>query len=471
MRIKDAIHGSELHVFLAQDLKQRALAPPSPSGPLALAQHKPLSTAKAKEWLHTAQQTADEVGRMPPEPPTLRARVGAVFVQLVRRMVFWLTPQINSANQAMLGVIQEQISLIDHLAVKVVDLQAQMSEIAAGQRQASEQLDSAIVRTTGQILEHTEQLLAHNEQFRAHDGQFSSHNERLAGYNQQLVSFSEQLAGFTSSSDAVRELLQKQILQLRSLQFVNERRIAEMAAGRDKQLDSIPVSTQAQARADENDSLYLLLEDRFRGTREEIKSRLIKYLPYLQAAGAGTSDAPVLDLGCGRCEWLRLLRENHLQAAGVDLNRVFVTEGLELGLDVTFGDAVAALRQRPDNSLGCVTGFHIVEHLPWSTLTQMVDEVVRVLKPGGVAVFETPNPENVQVGSNNFYFDPTHRNPIPSLLLKFLLDARGLYNVEIVTSGPYPKSMRLHDDGQTITRRFNDLFYGPQDYAAIARKP
>jgi O-antigen chain-terminating methyltransferase len=126
------------------------------------------------------------------------------------------------------------------------------------------------------------------------------------------------------------------------------------------------------------------------------------------------------------------------------------------------------LRGLPDNSLSAITGFHIIEHLPIEDLMSLLDEIVRILRPGGVVIFETPNPENVLVGSNYFYFDPTHRNPLPSLLMKFLLDARGLHRIEVTNLHAWDQA-RISGKNQ-LTARFNELFYGPMDYAIAGWK-
>src|SRR5207248_2833536 len=132
-------------------------------------------------------------------------------------------------------------------------------------------------------------------------------------------------------------------------------------------------------------------------------------------------------------EWLELLRDEGLVAEGVDCNRVLLEQCRERGLRVSEGDVIAHLRARPDASLGAVTGFHIIEHLPFPVLVKLLDETVRVLKPGGIAVFETPNPENVLVGSYYFYADPTHRNPIFPPTAQFLAEQRGLSDVRVLT--------------------------------------
>ena len=97
---------------------------------------------------------------------------------------------------------------------------------------------------------------------------------------------------------------------------------------------------------------------------------------------------------------------------------------------------------------------------------KLIDETVRVLQPGGVAIFETPNPENLLVGACSFYLDPTHRNPIHSQTLAFLAEARGLNRIEILPLHPPDVSARFPDDSP-LAHRLNDYFFGPQDFAVV----
>jgi hypothetical protein len=98
-----------------------------------------------------------------------------------------------------------------------------------------------------------------------------------------------------------------------------------------------------------------------------------------------------------------------------------------------------------------------------------LDTTVRVLKPGGMAIFETPNPENVLVSSYSFYLDPTHRHPLPSHMVKFMVEARGLCRVEVMYLHPSDEP-RVEEAGLDVAKRFNDYFYGPRDYAVIGWK-
>lgn len=160
-------------------------------------------------------------------------------------------------------------------------------------------------------------------------------------------------------------------------------------------------------------------QQEFRGSREEIARRLSVYLPVLEEAGVRELDGEVLDIGFGRGEWLFLLADHGYRAVGVDLDAGAVAAAREAGLDVAAGDALQALRERPDESLAAVTAFHVVEHIPGALLAGFVREVHRVLAPGGVVILETPNPENVAVGTTSFYIDPDHERPVPGPLLEF----------------------------------------------------
>ena len=213
------------------------------------------------------------------------------------------------------------------------------------------------------------------------------------------------------------------------------------------------------------DELYASFEDQFRGEREEIKNRLRVYLPVLERANV-TQD--VLDIGCGRGEWLELLRDNGKQGRGVDHNRIFIDRCRNLGLDVVQRDAIAYLADLPDASLNAITSFHLVEHLPFKVLMQLLDEMARVLRPGSPLILETPNPENFIVGSHTFYADPTHRNPIPSATLSFLLESRGLTNIEVMLMRPWEEAKLAGDD--ELTKRFNEYFYGSPDYGIVGWK-
>ena len=164
--------------------------------------------------------------------------------------------------------------------------------------------------------------------------------------------------------------------------------------------------------------------DDWAGHAEPIDAMLA---PLTEAALAFAAFAPgerVLDIGCGRGEFLSLLKRNNIATRGIDLNGAMVQEAKALDLDVLEGDAIAYLRSLPDNSLAAITGFHIVEHISFKELVSLFDTANRVLMPGGLVLFETPNPENLVVGACTFNYDPTHNKPLPPDYLRFIAEAR-----------------------------------------------
>lgn len=210
------------------------------------------------------------------------------------------------------------------------------------------------------------------------------------------------------------------------------------------------------------DPLYAALEDRFRGSREEITERFKEYLPYVK------DNVPVIDLGCGRGEWLEVLHYSGIEARGVDSNSLQVEQCRRRGFDATEGDFLLYLKNLSAESAGAITGFHIIEHLSFNALVALLNEVMRVLRPGGIVIFETPNPENVVVGSHYFYLDPTHRHPLPRELMEFVFKHQGLGDIEVLNLHPWD-SGRVAGEGP-LAERFNGYFYGPMDYAIIGRK-
>jgi len=275
-------------------------------------------------------------------------------------------------------------------------------------------------------------------------------------------------------NDQIRDILRQ--TRDHKLNIIDQQRRLKLLLEEARKRLPEPLSTEqiAEMVKEEDhllDAAYVSFEDQFRGTREDIKERLKVYLPYIREAGAGTKDSPVIDVGCGRGEWLELLREERLTAQGVDINHLLVELCQDSGMEVTEGDAVEFLRQIPNTSVGAITGIHLIEHLPLRVMIALFDEALRVLKPGGCAIFETPNPENLIVGACNFYADPSHRNPLHPEMIKFLIENRGFCHVLLCRTEPFSEEFRLKEDGTEIVRRFNKFFYGPQNYSVVGVKP
>jgi SAM-dependent methyltransferase len=214
------------------------------------------------------------------------------------------------------------------------------------------------------------------------------------------------------------------------------------------------------------DEVYAAFENQFRGTPEHIKEGLKVYLPLLKDAGI-TSD--ILDLGCGRGEWLELLREEGLRARGVESNRAMIDNRHGQNLEIVDADAVSYLRGLPENSLRAVTAFHFVEHVGLAELIDLLDEIKRVLKPGGLLVVETPNPKNLVVGACNFYSDPTHHKPLFPETLEFILNHRGFVRTQLQYLHPVEGSP--FQDTSEASQALNSWLFSARDFAITAWKP
>lgn len=214
-----------------------------------------------------------------------------------------------------------------------------------------------------------------------------------------------------------------------------------------------------------NNNFYKSLEDKFRGSTELIKERLTIYLPFLEIFKKIDQKVNVVDVGCGRGEWLQLLQENGIDAFGVDTDEGMLENAKKLGLNVELIDAIEYLKSLDDESIYAISGFHIAEHLDFELLKELVKESFRVLKPAGLLILETPNPENIKIATCDFYLDPTHIKPIPPNLLSFLPEFYGFKRTKI---------LRLQEDKELKDSDFvsiDKIIQGVSpDYAVIAQK-
>jgi len=216
--------------------------------------------------------------------------------------------------------------------------------------------------------------------------------------------------------------------------------------------------------------LYAALEDEFRGDSTSVKDRQKEYLSIV--TGSGGAEYPVVDLGCGRGEWLTVLAEAGVSAVGIDSNRVFVDEARGGGLNVEFGNLLEYLRAAADQSVRAITLFQVLEHLPFEAVAEVIDHAARVLLPGGVLIAEVPNAKNLRVGAGTFWIDPTHERPWYPDVLEFLARMSGFSDVGGLYLNPALPAVDV--DGvppaiAAVITRLSDAVDGAQDYALVAR--
>ena len=257
---------------------------------------------------------------------------------------------------------------------------------------------------------------------------------------------------------------------------------AEERHDRKAAVTAAPEETRREALAEEAQSaVYAGFEDRFRGSPETIAARQSDYLPLF----AGARD--VLDIGCGRGEFLERLAANGVTARGVDLNGEMVRRCRERGLDAVEADALEYLGALPDASLGGIFAAQVVEHLPPDRLLQLLALAHRKLRPGARVVLETINPACWYAFFSSYILDITHVRPVHPETLRYLLTASGFADVDIRYTSPYPKDYKLQLAPRAVladapyladlvdafngnVEKVNELLFTYLDYAAVGEK-
>jgi O-antigen chain-terminating methyltransferase len=248
-----------------------------------------------------------------------------------------------------------------------------------------------------------------------------------------------------------------------------------------------PGIAPASQFADADSHKYVGFEDQFRGSAEEIRKRVTGYLPIFQGIGdQGSGIGDVLDVGCGRGEFLELLREHGIRARGIDLNPAMVEVCRGKAIDAQTADALTYLRGLPDGSLGGLFAAQVIEHLEPRYLMQLLDAAFDKLRPGAPIVLETINPACWFAFFESYIRDLTHVRPVHADTLKYLLIASGFQRVDIRYSAPYPDADKLQklasgsdqaavlaDAVETINanvEKINRLLFTYLDYAAVGRR-
>ena len=221
---------------------------------------------------------------------------------------------------------------------------------------------------------------------------------------------------------------------------------------------------------------YVGFEDQFRGSQLDIRGRVAAYVPLFE----GASD--VLDVGCGRGEFLDLLRERGISARGIDLNDEMAAVCRERGLDATAGDALSYLLSLPDGSLGGLIAAQVVEHLEPAYLMRFLEAAYHKLRPGSKIVLETINPACWFAFFSSYIRDITHVRPLHPETLQYLVGASGFQRVTVRYSAPYPDELKLQEvpaaeraTAKDIVfnenvEKLNSLIFTYLDYAAIGER-
>jgi SAM-dependent methyltransferase len=324
------------------------------------------------------------------------------------------------------------------------------------------ELTEGLATAENRLLSLNEALVAHISLSSAND--LAAAENRLLSLNERLVAHISQVReDLTVESNMSFERIGADLLGIRRA-LDNIRHSIDSA--------STPHASSPSDRSSAveriSDLAYIELEDAFRGTSELIKSRQSVYLPLIeQTPGSG----PVLDIGCGRGEWLSLLRDSGIHAYGIDTNVTAVAECNDIGLDVGCTDLIEHLQSVEHGSLRAITAFQVLEHLPFASLFEVVRLARRALANGGVFIAEVPNAKNARVASGTFWIDPTHERPWYPDLLEYIAHSAGFSHVEGLYQNPLidlPDLSDLDDNARRAVTLVFEAVFGAADFALIA---
>lgn len=331
---------------------------------------------------------------------------------------------------------------------------------------------------TSAMNEITNKLLLMERNFKVIDRKLRLIEEQLEQGGKQLESLSDlrnelhqQRADLTYTAYKLRQL------EMQKAGFRPEAEIAPVENSQPSERNKKSTGIQKKsANSEHQEPDYFLFENRFRGSEEKIKEALRYYLPWFKGR------QNVLDIGCGRGEFLELMKENNIKARGIDVNEQFVDYCRQKGLDAELKDGVAELEGLGDNSLGGIFMGQVIEHLEPDYLTRLLELAAKKLEPGAYLVAETPNPTMLSTFSNSFYLDLSHIKPVHPETMRFLMEYYGFEAVEIrySESSKIPYSLALLEAGEAQIpnlKTFNEginllnqLLFGYQDYIIIGRK-
>lgn len=416
-------------------------------------------------------------------------RVAALSAQLEHcRDQIAVHQEQAARDREQLGAHQQQLATLQRTAA---DQQEEIAARRAGLRLQQDQLD----RMARQVDDHERRIADVEPRLAALDDAVAQHGHGLATLGSHLQRQDEAVAGVRDGASArdeqiraAHQLLRDELAHVDAAQKAlvaglrervarTERRLRALAnggaGGRHDQGGGVSALPSAAERTRPDGLDYAGLEERFRGSEDEIRQRQRAYV------GVFRGDGDVVDLGCGRGEFLELLRGAGIAGHGVDIDLDMILLCREKGLQVTHADAFAYLERVPDDSLGGVFAAQVIEHLEPRQLLDLVALIHRKLRPGGATVLETVNPECLATFAT-FYLDPTHVRPIPPGTLQFVLELADFTDVRITYTSPVDEALRiprlepgLFPDGPRFNAsidRLNELLFGCRDFAAIATK-
>jgi SAM-dependent methyltransferase len=328
----------------------------------------------------------------------------------------------------------------------------------------------------------TKDRLAAGKLMAVYDAAINTLTDELMRRAESMAAREARFEGRVSAVTAAHDELRSRLATMQQATLTLKREVERVLAGGTSH-DLPPSPPSASSSAPVIDSYkYVGFEDRFRGSQDDIRSRLEPYVTMFTGA------RDVLDVGCGRGEFLDLLRAAGIAAKGLDLNHEMVEVCRERGLDVAEGDLLGYLGALPDAALGGIIAIQVVEHLEPAYLMRALDLAYHKLRPGSRIVLETINPACWFAFFASYIRDLTHVRPLHPDTLQYLLTASGFEQVSVEWRSPYPAAEKLQavapaaegdsavlaDVSATFNanvERLNGLLFTHMDYAAVGQRP
>ncbi len=388
-----------------------------------------------------AEAKVAAIGSVNPRPPGLLNGVAQAVKRLVARMLDWHVREQIEFNRGVMNALEAILQALNDNNRALARLAAQDEEFRQRQQALLEENRSAAAELEDLRKHWAEWRAGWEHKLATNEIQFLRSVADLQGAFQHRVSLMEsnfrdlirsQHADFTGALDRSGLEIQKRLwADLERIRLEFEKLIhAELKLVRQRAAMLAPAAAPPAPPPERPQLDGLAFAERFRGSREHVQQRQRVYLPRFADCSA------MLDLGCGRGEFLELLKDAGIPARGVDASAELVGLCRERGLEAEHAEIFSYLGGLADGSLDGIFCAQVVEHLQPERVPELVRLAAAKLQRGGLLVVETPNPESLAIFSTHFYLDPTHQRPVPPALLVFYLEEAGFGGIEVERFAP-----------------------------------
>lgn len=427
-----------------------------------------------------AEAKVAAIGTVNPRPPGLKNAIAQKFKRMIARALDWHVREQVEFNRAAMACVQANIDLMAELSRAIAAVAAHQRQFQIDTMAREKQIRDDFAPPLQELLDIRRHWIDWRQGFEDRRNASEIHLLRTVselqsafqhrvtlmdqGYREsvhaQHADFTGALANNTKDvqqrlwADLVKMRGEIEALVYTELRLLRQKGVAAPAP---------PVSNSPGSVVPANIELdWTRFADTFRGREEDIRQRQQRHIGRF----TGT-ESEILDVGCGRGEFLEAARDAGLKARGIELSEECVALCRSKGLTADYADLFEHLASIPDRSLGGILCSQVVEHLPPDRVPGLIRLMAAKTRQGGLIAFETPNPECLAIFATHFYIDPTHTRPVPSILLRFYMEEAGLGQIEVETFAPAADSLPALKE---LPPAVVDSLFGGLDYAIYARK-